>query len=49
METIVRGKLLFRDKTAWNHLVQNALQSKFPWEKAAVPLNSLYHRLVGNV
>ena len=49
METIVRGKLLFRDKTAWNHLVQNALQSKFPWEKAAVALNSLYHRLFGNV
>lgn len=47
MDTIVRGKLLFKNKPAWNHLVQNALQSKFPWEKAAAALDSLYHRLAG--
>ena len=47
METIVRGKLLFKNKAAWNPLVQNALRSKFPWEKAAVALDSLYHRLAG--
>ena len=47
LNAIVRGKLLFKDKPVWNKLVQNALASKFPWEKAAAALDSLYHRIVG--
>ena len=48
MDAIVRGKLLFKNKPVWNKLVQNALQSKFPWEKAAATLSSLYHRITGS-
>jgi starch synthase len=47
MDAVVRGKLLFRNKPVWNRLVQNAFASKFPWEKTAAALDSLYHRIVG--
>ena len=44
-DTIVRAKLLFGEKTAWEQPMKNALRSEFSWNNAGSVLNSIYSRL----
>lgn len=44
-DCIVRAKLLFQDKPASTKLIQNAMHSEFPWERAVAALEPIYDRL----
>ena len=44
-DAIVRAKLLFQDRLTAGKIVQNALRSEFPWERAVRALGPLYRRL----
>jgi starch synthase len=44
-DAIVRAKHLFQDQTTAQRLLQNALLSEFPWQRAVSALEPLYRRL----
>lgn len=44
-DSILRACLLFEQGAVWKKLVQNAIQSRFPWEVTADKLEAIYQRL----
>jgi starch synthase len=44
-DSILRACLLFEQPAVWKKLVQNAIQSRFPWELTADKLEAIYQRI----
>jgi len=46
-DTINQAVALFKNKTAWNKIVKNAIQSDYSWQKSAQEYQKIYRKIVG--